>query len=87
MSSDQSFFWPTFWVGSKTASDDGDVERERVLMDNKLKWPKLDPAGLLEVIAFTGEVTEWEMNLLFEQLQFTAQYYTVNWNQRQVTLI
>lgn len=27
-------------------------------------WLKLYPAGLLEVIAFTGGVAEWEMNLL-----------------------
>lgn len=28
-----------------------------------LDWLKLCPAGLLEDIAFTGEVPEWEINL------------------------
>lgn len=85
-----NFFWTDFWVDSKSRSHNGYVVREEVLthttayetwMTEVGSW--WSPGGYRPCLrgGWVGSEST------FEQLQFTAQYFTVNWNQCQVTLI
>lgn len=60
------FGQPFEWPAKPEVTMGMQMDRERRHMWGQITWDwlKLYPAGLPEVIAFTGGVAQWEMNLL-----------------------